>query len=115
MTCTQGGVIFGLIALLTLVAILRYYAIFMAYCSRVAKIEGRQKEMNSIQSIEGGGMNFFEIEQAASLWRKEYLKYGDKQLNVLARRLFQTGLFGLIALIASALWYVYLRFEVCNS
>jgi hypothetical protein len=114
MTCTQGELIFFFIAFIALVAIFRYCIVFNSYCARVAKLEGRQKDFQSLQSLDGGGLNFFEIEQASKIWRRDYLKFNDEKINGLVAKLFRSGFVSLAAMISAALWLAYLKLGVCG-
>ena len=59
-------------------------------------------------------MNFFEIEQASKIWRRDYLKFNDEHINGLATKLFRSGFVGLAAIIAAALWWAYLKLGICS-
>jgi hypothetical protein len=115
MSCNQGEITLLIVAIVALVAVIRYYLIFNSYCARIAKLEGRTGEFQSLQSIEGGGVNFLELEQASKLLRREYLKFNDEQLTKLAGKLFQSGFVGLAAMIVAASWCAYLKLEICGS
>jgi len=112
MSCTQGELIFGIIGLFTLVVVLRYCVLFSSYCARIAWLEGRQRDFQSLQSVEGGGMNFL---QAGGIWRRDYLKFDDAQVNRLGSKLFRSGIVGLIAMAAAAGWWAYLKDGMCGA
>jgi hypothetical protein len=94
------------VALLVFVANMAAHAPFGELSRRIAEREGRQDELQA-PGIEGGGLNYFEIEQWWKLWRRDYRRYGDAQLNELGDRAFKrAAVMGLLNLAcASALVY----------
>jgi hypothetical protein len=115
MTCSEGNLVFGLTCLGALIAIVRYCACFNAYCARIAQLENRVQEFRSLKSIEGGGINLFELAQSAATWRRDHRRFGDERLNQLAMRLYRSGFIGLAAMILAGACGVYLEFGLCGA
>ncbi|MGV7206522.1 hypothetical protein ACLB1G_01560 [Oxalobacteraceae bacterium A2-2] len=77
-----------------------YHGRFTLYCERRASLEGRSLEFYSGVSIDGGD-NLYMIEQAGKLWKRDYVKFNDKQLSELGDKLYRDGGF-LLLLVAAA-------------
>ena len=55
---------------------------------RIAEREQRQHELHA-PGFDEGGFNYFEVEQQWKLWRRDYRRFGDAQLNVLGDKAFK--------------------------
>ena len=60
---------------------------FFAYCDRVAKSTGRDKENQEVWKTDDGGNNGFQREQLRKLRRGEYTKLEDPALVAQGRRI----------------------------
>jgi hypothetical protein len=81
---------------------------FGRLCRRIAEIEGRQTELNSLKS-DDGGWNSFTQEQYMKLCRRDYRRFGDASLTVLGDRAFKwAALAGLVTLMAVAILVLHL-------
>jgi hypothetical protein len=60
---------------------------FSAYCDRLAKVTGRERERQSIWNTDEGGLSAFDREQFWKLMRGDYLELADPVIAAQARRL----------------------------
>jgi len=60
---------------------------FGRLCRQIAEVEGRQGELQSLKT-DDGGWNRFQQEQYAKLWRRDYRRFGDAGLTALGDQAF---------------------------
>ena len=73
---------------------------FGRLCRRIAEVEGRQAELDSPKS-DDGGWNRFTQEQYRKLWRRDYRRFGDPGLTALGDRAFKwAAIAGVVTLAA---------------
>ena len=113
MTCHQGFILIVLIAIIVAIRVIRDKFLFKSYCERIAELEGRTDEFRSLIAPEGG-MNWFEIEHAGKLWRRYYLKFGDKRLTEIGNTLLRRGISSLLVMILLLIAIVYVKTIVCS-
>ena len=81
---------------------------FGRLCSRIAEIEGRQPELNSLKT-DDGGWNKYQQEQYWKLWRREYRRFGDADLTALGdQALKRAAAAGIVTLAAVAILVLHL-------
>ncbi|MDE2420861.1 MAG: hypothetical protein KGO49_06740 [Gammaproteobacteria bacterium] len=112
MTCHQRFILIALIAFVLAICLIRDSILFSKYCTRIAKLEGREDERHSLTAPEGG-MNWFEIEHTAKLWRRYYRKFDDPFLLEIGNTLFRRGFFNLVLMILLILNIVSVKIVGC--
>jgi hypothetical protein len=113
-TCNYGIALIILIAIIAAILLIPYNMLFRRYCGRIAELEGRTEEFNSLSSLEGGG-NFFEIEHAGKIVFRYYLRFGDEKLTKMGDNLLMLGISGLLAVILLLCAIVFVKTVACGA
>jgi len=115
MICEHWAVLLLLGLAVIFSVVIPYHLVYMKYCDRLSKLEGNEKERYSLRGFEGGGMNFYEIENAGKIRTRNFLKYGDQELTDLGNRLIRNGNICRIVILSVGLSALLLKTIVCAS
>jgi hypothetical protein len=112
-SCSLSEYLFVALCVIVLVNAVYYSVIFNGYCHRIAELENNEKGLESMQLIEGGGDNLFDLRQAIGLWTGSHRKYLDKTIDAIAKKLIISTILGIAAVAATVCAGLFAQFIAC--